>query len=290
VNTLLNRIVRGYLRACPITEGKRRLLEMAQDRITPAERHVVAPTRHGFSMRLHLGNPEHRRIYFYGEHDERYETALLRRIVRPGDVCWDIGANIGFFTCLLARLVGPRGRVVAFEPATATRRLLEENVALNGLSNVTVRPEALGDSDARATIHFGDGELAEGTASLVRTGAHAASESVTVARLDTLRPGLPEPDFVKIDVEGMQQAVWRGGAGFFRDASPLVLAELRDSPDEAQLEALSAEVAGLGYRIHEVRKRGIRAVGSIRESGSRNFILGKPSSERFARLRPRVLG
>lgn len=288
--TLLNRFVRGYLRACPITEGKRRLLELTQARILPAERDVVAPTKHGFSMHLNLDNPEHRRIYFYGEHDERYEIRLLRRIVRPGDACWDIGANIGFYTCLLARLAGPEGRIVAFEPASATRRLLEANVSLNGLRNVVVRAEALGESEAAARIHFTRGDLAEGTASLVPAEGHEASEPVTLTRLDALRARLPTPAFVKIDVEGMQLEVWRGGAGFFAAESPLVLAELRETDDPARLESLSDCVRGLGYRIHEVRKRGLRAVESIVSSGCRNFLLGKPGSENFRRLGPAVAG
>jgi FkbM family methyltransferase len=290
MNTLLNRIVRGYLRVSPITEGKHRLLEATENWITPAEAHVRTAIRHGFSMQLNLGNPEHRRIYFYGEHDERYETRLLKRLLRRGDVFWDIGANIGFYSCLAAMIVGPEGKVVAFEPASAARRLLEANVALNRFENVSVRTEALGDTEATAMIHFADSELAEGTASLLPIQGQGASEPVTVTRLDTIRAQLPAPAFVKIDVEGMQLEVWRGGASFFSHEAPLVLAELRETSEPARLEAMRDCVVGCGYRIFEIGKRGLHPIESIVASKRRNFILGKLGSSLFRRLDQMIIG
>src|SRR5258705_5200086 len=106
----LNRLVRSYLAHFPVTEGKKALLRLTRNSIRPADADQVAATKHGFRLRLNLTNPEHERIYFYGEHDERYETALLNEIIEPGMVCWDIGANIGYYTCLLALRAGLAGR------------------------------------------------------------------------------------------------------------------------------------------------------------------------------------
>jgi len=286
MNPLLNRIVRGYLRASPVTEGKGWLLRRTESRILPDEAHVLAETKHGFALHLNLANPEHRRIYFYGEHDERYEIALLGRLIRPGDACWDIGANIGFYTCLLARIAGPDGRVDAFEPATATRALLERNVAANDFGNVTVHAQALGAAPGTASIHFRSRDLAEGTASLIPAGDSAESEPVTVTTLDALAGTLPDPDFVKIDVEGLQLDVWRGGAQFFASHAPLVLAELRETSDRAHLAALDACIAGHGYRLFEIRKRGIRRAPSLVAARGRNFLLAKPGSAGHERLGP----
>src|SRR3990172_1012897 len=117
--TALNTLVRSYRRHCPVTEGKQRLLGWTRDYIMPDEPAVVFRTKHGFSLQANLRNPEHQRMYFYGEHDERYEINNLVRILQAGDCCWDIGANIGFYTCLFPTLVGDRGRVIAFEPVSA---------------------------------------------------------------------------------------------------------------------------------------------------------------------------
>src|SRR5438445_6767915 len=127
MNKLLNRLVRAYLWRCPITEGKSRLLRVTKAHIRPLEAIQDSATKWGFSLRLNLDNPEQERIYFYGEHDERYEIACLRKLIVPGMVCWDVGANIGFYTCLFSRLIGPKGKVVSFEPLSATRKMLDGN-------------------------------------------------------------------------------------------------------------------------------------------------------------------
>src|SRR5205085_5346004 len=123
---------------------------------------------------------EQARIYYFGEHDERYETALMKRLLRPGMTCWDIGANIGYYTCLFAAAVGPRGKVVAFEPASRTRERLIQNVALHGFANVEVLPYALGDRDGEARIHYRDASHLEGTASLHAADAQGQSEEVAL--------------------------------------------------------------------------------------------------------------
>ena len=92
-------------------------------------------------------------------------------------VCWDIGANIGYYTCLLAHAVGATGRVVAFEPARATRERLEHNVRLNQLGHVEVLPFAVGQVEGVARIHYREAGLFEGTASLNELQGRAGSFS-----------------------------------------------------------------------------------------------------------------
>lgn len=282
LNLLANRLVRGYLRRSPVTEGKKRLLSATKRFIQPAQAQQIAGTKYGFSLHLNLLNPEQERIYYYGQHDERYETALLNCLVEPGMHCWDVGANIGFYTCLFAVLVGRSGRVVAFEPARATRERLEQNIGLNGLRNVDVVPSAVGASEGEAHIHYADAGLFEGTASLHRMPGRSASEPVRVGTLDAFVERYGAPDLLKIDVEGAQLEVWRGGARFFRTHSPVVLAELRESDDPARLARIEDEVRSAGYDIYAIRKRcRVRAVARLSLQGPRNYLLAKPAS-RFA--------
>ena len=79
--------------------------------------------------------------------------ALAR--VAPGDVFFDLGAYVGPFTLLAARLVGPEGRVVAFEPDPRARAVLERNLAANGVANVTVVPCAVGDRHGKVRFVAG---------------------------------------------------------------------------------------------------------------------------------------
>jgi FkbM family methyltransferase len=273
---VLNRWVRGYLAHFPVTEGKKALLRLTRRLITPAEAQQTTRTRHGFSLQLNLDNPEHQRIYFYGEHDERYETALLKAIVRPGMTCWDIGANIGYYSCLLALAVGSAGRVIAFEPARETRARLAHNVALNNLGNVEVVPCAVGAAEGVARIHYREAGLFEGTASLHELQGQAESEEVPLASVDSLVERFGAPDFLKIDVEGAQLDVWRGGRAFFSSRHPLVMAELRDSTDPGVLAAIESIVRGYGYRIFSIRKgRRVTEAPRLAPGGPRNYMLAK---------------
>lgn len=286
MRSLLNRWVRGYLTHFPVTEGKKGLLRLTRELITPADPRQAVRTKHGFSLELNLDNPEHQRIYFYGEHDERYETALLKAVVGPGRVCWDIGANIGYYTCLLGQAVGATGRVIAFEPARATRERLAHNVSLNRLGNVEVLPFAVGQSEGVARIHYRDAGLFEGTASLNELQGRAGSEEVQVATVDSLVARLGSPDFLKIDVEGAQLDVWRGGNAFFSSRHPMVMAELRDSADPEMLAAIEASVRGYGYLIFSIHKGcRVRECPRLAAGGPRNYMLAKSGSEEEGRLR-----
>lgn len=288
LRALANRCVRAYLRHSPVTEGKKALLRATKSFIRPAATQQTVRTKHGFGLQLNLANPEQERIYYYGEHDERYETAILKALITPGMSCWDIGANIGFYTCLLATRAGPTGKVVAFEPARATRERLEHNIALNGLRNVEVVASAVGAARGEARLHYSEPGLFEGTASLLQLPGRDRSEPVSIGTVDDFAQRFGPPDFVKIDVEGAQLDVWRGGTSFFRTQAPLAMAELRESDDAASLARIETEVRSLGYDIYAIRKhcRVVRQ-SQLSPQGPRNYLLAKPASRFGAVLRAR---
>lgn len=283
-DALLNKVVRGYLAYFPVTDGKKYVLRCTKQRIMPEQSMVTFRTKHGFDLRVNLRNVEHQRMYFYGEHDERYEIRNLKRILRPGDTCWDIGANIGFYTCLFASLVGEAGRVVAFEPASNTAALLRENIALNSATaRVVVVNKAIGNEVGRHQIFFQAADMAEGTASL-REKKGSKSEWVDVDTLDNLFRTLPAPDFIKIDVEGYQEELFAGGEKFFTRESPMIMAELKDG-DPAQMARVESQLRGWGYAIYEFKKRSLQRCDDTTKSRARNFFILKEGSRYRARLR-----
>ncbi len=285
MNGFLNKLVRAYLQYFPITEGKAKVLRATKTYIRPDNPIGESPTKYGFSLRLNLNNPEQERIYFFGEHDERYEIACLLKLITPGMVCWDIGANIGFYTCLFSSLVGQAGKVVSFEPLSTTRETLAGNVALNGMTNVEIVPVAVGAEDKAARIYFHDAQLGEGTASIYQGGEMVCSEAISIVRMDTISGDLPAPDFIKIDVEGAQEDVWRGGESFFSVHAPLVMAELRESGDIQQLRILQSRIRAHHYLIFEMLKGGyVRETQDFSKSSKRNFLLAKPETEANKRI------
>mgnify|MGYP000889151875 FL=1 len=178
---------------------------------------------------------------------------VMSALVRPGMVVFDVGANVGFLTLIAARLVGPSGRVVAFEPWPAASRILSTNLRANGMAWVSVVPLALFDQDGPMAFV---GQEATTLGRLATTlppssSSDNASQQVDAARLDTwiahegavpnvnLRP----PDLVKIDVEGAEAAVLRGARQTIRSHQPTLLIELHGTNLE-----VSSELASLGYQ------------------------------------------
>jgi FkbM family methyltransferase len=163
---------------------------------------------------------------YYEQEYEPETFAFLRASCRPGDVALDIGAHIGLFTVLMARLVGPSGRVVAFEPTPATRDALKRTVALNRCDDrVEVRDEAVTDRSGEATF-FDTDDLASNANSLVATGRHRSGFAVkTVSVDDVLSSRGLSAGCVKIDVEGAELQTLRGAERTLeRDRPALALA------------------------------------------------------------------
>jgi FkbM family methyltransferase len=136
------------------------------------------------------------------------ETAAFQRELRTGDTVIDVGANIGYFTLLFARLVGPTGRVFAFEPEPANFALLRKNVESNGYRNVTLIPKAVSDASGAARLylaeHKGDGRIFD---------SHDGRESLpidTVRLDDFFRDDTGPVDLIKIDIQGAEPAALRG--------------------------------------------------------------------------------
>ena len=107
--TVLRALVRFYLSRFPLRNGKGRLYEALNEKLLPSERFVTIPMPYGFLLKLDLSEPAQRKIYFFGDYDERHEITLLRRILLPGDIFWDVGANIGFYTLTASRSSRSRG-------------------------------------------------------------------------------------------------------------------------------------------------------------------------------------
>ena len=120
-------------------------------------------------------------------------VAAFAAALRPGDVVYDVGAWIGPYTLLAARLVGPTGRVVSFEPDPRARARLERNVALNGAGNVKVVPIALSDSNGSARLSGGASEAV--------VGGSGEIEVQTMTLPDFIAQE-GAPDVVKVDIEG----------------------------------------------------------------------------------------
>lgn len=150
-----------------------------------------------------------------GWYDRETQGRLVYSL-RPGDVAYDIGANAGFFTLLMARCVGPSGHVHAFEPLPENVAALKNHVVINGLSNVTVHPVAVTDHSGMATFRRG----ANSSQGFVSETGDLTVRCVAIDDLD-----LPLPRTIKMDIEGGEGCALAGMPRTLRHAKPYLIIE-----------------------------------------------------------------
>jgi FkbM family methyltransferase len=204
-----------------------------------------------------------------------WESETVRFVwgwLRAGLTVLDVGAHIGQYTLLASGLVGPAGRVIAFEPHPVLGRVLRRNVGRAGCQNVTVLPVALDRAPGLGTLvlhppdNFGGSSLRPDGAS-----AHHARATVEVTTLDEAldRLGRPPVDLVKIDVEGAELGVIDGARGTlaanpgvvliveFRRANPLRFGHT--------VEDLEARLRELGFQLFTLTPDGLRRYEPVGE-------------------------
>jgi FkbM family methyltransferase len=158
-------------------------------------------------MLLDLDDYVQRKIWYRSF--EPVAARTLRRLLRPGDIALDVGANVGFYTLLFATCVGPSGSVHAFEPVNGD--LLEANVALSGLENVVVSRTAAGAAPGSVLIGRRAGAEGSSSGAWRRGPSLDALQVEQVALDDYVDAHVPGPiRLVKIDVEGMEADVIAG--------------------------------------------------------------------------------
>ena len=184
----------------------------------------------------------------------------MERILRPGDVFIDVGANIGYLSAIAAGLVSPKGAVHSFEPIPAYSARLARLAALNPEYSITVNACALGDAPGVAAIHVthepGQSTLVSG----YKTPRQISSRlEVPVMRLDSYIEERVDghPTLIKIDVEGFELPVLRGLEGYFKKSSrrPPIICEIapRAYPLLGQsLSDLAQFMAAYGYSARDL--------------------------------------
>ena len=191
---------------------------------------VDAVTRDGRRLAIDVDRGMNEIIYFLGEY-ERPVTEIAASLVRPDDVCLDVGANFGWYTTLFAATCGERGLVHSFEPVPTTYRELGQNVSLlQSPEIVTLNNLALGDHEGEVSIDLGDGQ-ASGFASIANE--NSTNDSGIKCRMTTLDAYLAdkllgrEVNIVKVDIEGAELMFLQGASSLFKqNVPPIMLVEM----------------------------------------------------------------
>jgi len=222
---VLQKIIRLYTFHTPIKKGRHRLAVFAKNLVGNFPEELLTITKDGRKFIVNPAPHSYEKVYFLGEYEPDV-TEIISKIVKKGDVCLDIGANIGWYATLLQKLVGASGQVYAFEPVPKTFSLLSRNVELNSKSgNVFVNNIALGETEKEVEIYLFD-NLPDGHASLEKGGKNGFQ--TFNARLFTLdsfieKNKIGEINFIKADIEGAELTMLKGASKVFKQSRPPIL-------------------------------------------------------------------
>ncbi len=184
---------------------------------------------------------------------------IFSQHLHQGDVFYDIGANVGFFSIIAARLVGNTGKVYAFEPGQGNANSIRHNARLNNFSQIEVIAKAVSDTP-------GEGELLLAKYS----GGHALSTAdappdlagkvtIELVTIDDLiaQNQIKPPNFVKVDIEGAELDALRGMTETIKQYKPIIIYEIDDGDRVAyqrKYQELESFLQSLGYQVNGVEE------------------------------------
>lgn len=218
--SLLGRLLRLPLRLIP----KRTVLPILQGRLK-GKKWIVGAGEHG---------------YWLGSYELRKRLAF-ERIIQPGAIVYDIGANVGYFSLLAALLAGPEGKVFAFEPLPRNLDYLQKHIKINKIYNIQIIKAAVSNQKGEAFFDLGPsaamGHLSE-----------SGEIKVRMVCLDQMLEAgeLQPPDYMKVDVEGAEYDALRGAQNLLKTYRPVLFLDTHNRNAHHLTIKLLEE---LGYRF-----------------------------------------
>ncbi len=186
---------------------------------------------------------------------EPYIVNASKSEIQKGDIIVDIGANIGYYALLESRLVGDEGRVYAIEPVPRNMELLKESIKLNKYSNIETFQLAIGKENKLDYIYIPD--KLNWSSMIKHDSSRVSVENkmlINVVSLDEFLRGRPQPDLIRMDVEGYETEIVKGMSGLLNSAKPLkILMEVHFSVIEnEQIRQLFITLKDADFKIRTV--------------------------------------
>ena len=247
-----SRLANLLLRVAPALSGLRRVpvlgdsLSWISRKFVPRDALIWVQIQRGPSEGLWIRlNPRTGQNVQKGIGEPQVQKTLVDHL-RPGMTFYDVGANIGFFSLMAARLVGPKGCVVSFEADPEIAARLRENLARNQFTCARVEQKAVWSEPT--TVSFARVDLDtspdRGLGHVSPDASAPGTITVEAVSLDDYTASHPPPDFLKCDVEGAEVAVFQGAMRLLSGKRPIFLVEMH-SPENHR--TLLDQFAGQGY-------------------------------------------
>ncbi|HEY2407147.1 MAG TPA: FkbM family methyltransferase [Polyangiaceae bacterium] len=222
----VGRLPTPWIKAVSRLQWRHPLLKKAFDLVSDRMRHRDGRIQRGVAKGLAFNAGNSTAGMMLGTLEPELQEAFSL-FTHPGMTVYDIGANVGFFSILAARLVGHSGKILAFDPLPTNTQMVEYNAKLNGFEQVEVHRAALGNEDGEAAFVISSDPNWGKLKGIGVPASVSGEERVVIHRIDSLvAGGLPAPELIKIDVEGAEVAVLEGGSSTLRTARPILFIDL----------------------------------------------------------------
>jgi FkbM family methyltransferase len=220
------KLLNAYTRQFPFPQrGLKYFLKIA-DKMGIADKSYIKRLPDNFLMQLNPTEHIQQQLFWYGY----YEKALgdiLKKIIKPGGVFIDIGANIGYFSLLIANNV-PTAKVISFEPARDIFLKLKENISINNIKNITPFNAAIGEMNEEKELFISGADNLGMSSFQQPENFSGKKEIVQVLTIDDWfkRAGLAKIDVIKLDVEGSELSALKGMSEVLQSFKPMVIVEI----------------------------------------------------------------
>jgi len=159
-------------------------------------------------------------------HYEKLQTKLIRRALKPSMTVLDIGANVGYYSLMIARDLKGSGRIYAFEPEPFNFRLLKANININGYANITPIRQAVSDVDETVTLFKDFGNCGAHSLWSDNVGQISGVEHIPATTLDSFVRTIGTVDLIKMDIQGAEARAIRGGEHLLSEQHPILFFEI----------------------------------------------------------------
>ena len=259
IKQIIAKIIRFIFRFIPLSLSIK--LTKVVKRIVwyiPSNKEFIYPNYLGdLKVRVNTKYPIER-VMLLGYYEELTQF-IIEKFVSREDVCFDIGANIGAITLSLAKKVYPEGRVYAFEPGPFLFERLQYNVQLNNSLSQVIVPIKKGFSDKREVLYWGEDEKISGNAMFSeQPGKDFIPLELTTIDEFVEEKGIKEINFMKIDVEGMELNVIRGGIDSIKKFKPILYYEtllgFEKIKNKELFKPIEDMLISIGYELYMLTK------------------------------------
>jgi FkbM family methyltransferase len=203
--------LKHYLYAQQPFTGRGKLLTLADKMIGSPKKQIILKTLHGFKICIDpvIDNGVEKSIFYTGTY-EAGTLDIFSKILKPGDVFFDVGANIGLMTLFASKAVGVSGEVHSFEPEPDTFRILSKNIEINNAENIKLNNIALG-SEQKEGLIYPNMEINRGASSIVKQDG-SVGKKIRINTLDQYLKNVSPLNIklIKIDIEGYELEMLKG--------------------------------------------------------------------------------